>query len=86
MAWISILCVAVLLMATGAIVGAELQDRKHESQRRRMALRTRQLNRAWQALKAGRDQAGACGLSGSTYWIMTGCCAYIVLTDPHEDS
>lgn len=38
--------IALLLMLLGAIVGAELQSRVQEGQRRRLAERTRRLNAA----------------------------------------
>ena len=42
---------AVLLVLFGAAVGAELQDRVHEQQRRRMAERQRQVNARWRAME-----------------------------------
>lgn len=44
--------VAVLLVLFGAVLGAELQDKLHEGQRRRMAQRQREINARWRALES----------------------------------
>lgn len=48
---IELIAVGLLLTFLGAMMGAELQDRVHETQRRRMAVRTRALNAAWAELR-----------------------------------
>jgi hypothetical protein len=46
----------ILLVLFGAVIGAELQDKRHEAQRRRMAQQRREINTRWQALQ-GRGAA-----------------------------
>ena len=54
----------VLLMLFGALVGAELQDRLHEGQRRRMAQQRREFNARWRALQ-NRGAAFELAMQGS---------------------
>jgi hypothetical protein len=42
---------AVVLMLIGGMLGAELQDKLHEGQRRRMARRQEIVNERWRALE-----------------------------------
>lgn len=41
---------AIVLVLFGAMIGAEVQDKLHEGQRRRMARRQQQVNATWRAL------------------------------------
>lgn len=47
--------VATLLFGAGAVVGAELQDRILEDQRRRLVKQRQQVNEAIRALRMSRD-------------------------------
>lgn len=42
---------AILLVLFGALLGAELQDRRYEGERRRLAEQRRELNARWWALR-----------------------------------
>lgn len=43
--------IALVLMLIGGMLGAELQDKLHEGQRRRMARRQEIMNERWRALE-----------------------------------
>ncbi|HEY3261480.1 MAG TPA: hypothetical protein VGJ95_14635 [Pseudonocardiaceae bacterium] len=54
----------LLLVLLGAVIGAELQDRLHEGQRRRLAMRRREINARWRALQS-RGAAFEMAIPGS---------------------
>ena len=49
---------AILLVALGCLLGAELQDRLLEGQRRRLAARRHELNIAWRTLHTFQEANG----------------------------
>lgn len=57
---------AVVFMAFGALIGAQLQDHVHESRRRRMSMRQREINARFRAMQRSGDVIEL-GLPGGHY-------------------
>ncbi|HEY0638113.1 MAG TPA: hypothetical protein VGD67_10735 [Pseudonocardiaceae bacterium] len=60
---------ALLLVLFGAVIGAEIQDKLHEGQRRRQARRIRQVNQRWRALD---DDDAALRLMATRHLVVRG--------------
>lgn len=57
---------AVVFLAIGALIGAQLQDHVHENRRRRMAMRQREINARFRAMQR-RGDAIELALPGGHY-------------------